>query len=68
MNISNLYIIQKTLEAIIRFLIKLPSVKLEFERKGFYFFGFKMYNGLPNSVRQIKDFEKFKIAVKGHLL
>lgn len=49
-------------------LLKLPSVKLEFERKGFYFFGAKMYNELPNSVRQIKDFEKFKIAIKGHLL
>ena len=49
-------------------LLKLPSVKLEFERKGFYFFGAKVYNELPNKVRQIDDFEKFKIALKDHLL
>ena len=49
-------------------LLKLPSVKLEFERKGFYFFSAKVYNELPNKVRQIDDFEKFKIALKDHLL
>ena len=47
---------------------KLPSVKLEFARKGFYFFGAKVYKEPPNKVWQIDDFEKFKIALKDHLL
>ena len=48
-------------------MLKLPSIRPEFERKGFNFFGAKMYNELPNSVRQIKE-EKLKIAIKGHPL
>jgi len=31
---------------------KLPTVKLEFERKGFYFFGAKVYFELLNEIRQ----------------
>ena len=48
-------------------LLKLPKVKLEFERKGFYFFGAKIYNELPNEIRSIKEFKKFKEALKDYL-
>lgn len=44
--------------------IKLPRVKLEFERKGFYFFGAKVYNELPGEIRQIVEFSGFKKALK----
>ena len=40
-------------------LIKLPKVKLEFARKGFFFMGAKTYNSLPGTVRSAKiDFKK----------
>jgi len=45
-------------------LLKLPRVKLEFERKGFYFFGAKVYNELPNEIRQLSEFESFKKSLK----
>ena len=38
-------------------LLKLPRVKLEFERKSFYLLGAKTYNDLPNRIRSIENFD-----------
>ena len=41
-------------------LLKLPKVKTEFERKGFYFFGAKLYNDPPRDVRKQSNYFSFK--------
>ena len=41
-------------------LLVLPQVKLEFERKAFYFFGDKIYNELPLDIRKEKSYNIFK--------
>ena len=41
-------------------LLVLPQVKLEFERKAFYFFGAKIYNELPLDIRKEKSYNIFK--------
>ena len=40
--------------------IKIPKVKLEFARKGFYFMGAKIYNLLPNELRCKESYSDFK--------
>lgn len=41
----------------------LPRVKLEFERKSFYFFGAKQYNDLPCFIRKKDTFNSFKSSL-----
>ena len=41
-------------------LLLLPEVKLEFERKGLYFYGAKLYNELPRELRKQETFLTFK--------
>ena len=41
-------------------LFKLPKVKTEFERKGFYFFGAKLYNDLPKAIQKQNNYFSFK--------
>jgi hypothetical protein len=46
-------------------LVKVPKVKLEFARNGFFFMGAKLYNALPKHVRESKnDIGGFKNKVK----
>ena len=44
-------------------LLKLPHVRLEFERKTFYFQGATLFNSLPKPIREIDDFNEFKCAL-----
>ena len=44
-------------------LLKLPHVRLEFERKAFYFQGATLFNSLPKPIREIDDFNEFKCAL-----
>ena len=44
--------------------LKLPKVKLEFGKKGFYFYGATLYNGLPKSIRGLENFNDFKLHLK----
>ena len=46
--------------------IKLPPVKLEVAKQGFYFYGGVLYNNLPIDIRDTDDYEKFKKLVKKH--
>ena len=41
-------------------ILKLPTVKTEFERKGFYFFRAKLYNDLPRDVQKQSNHLSFK--------
>lgn len=41
-------------------LLKLPRIKIEFERKGFYFSGAILYNKLPRELQNQNDFKSFK--------
>ena len=41
-------------------LLLLPKVKLEFKRKGFYFYGAELYNELPRELRKQETFLGFK--------
>ena len=43
-------------------LLKMPKVKLEFAKNGFYFMGAKLFNSLPKTIRE-KD-TTFKKEVK----
>jgi len=43
-------------------LVKLPKVKLEFAKNGFYFMGAKLYNSLPSEIR--KNYIDFKKQIK----
>ena len=45
-------------------LVKLPRVKLETARSGFYYMGARLYNTLPIEIRSIKTFSSFKKQVK----
>ena len=45
------------------FSIKLPAVKLEIAKNGFYFAGGQLYNSLPINIGKINDFTKFKELV-----
>ena len=47
--------------------LKLPKVRTEFGRKGFYFLGANAFNNLPLSVRLFENRSKFKNALKGYL-
>ena len=42
------------------FLLRLPAVKLEIAKQGFYFGGAKLYNSLPLELRSETDFSKFR--------
>ena len=46
--------------------IKLPHVKLELAKQGFYFSGGVLYNSLPIELRDIDGYEKFQELVKAH--
>ena len=48
-------------------LLTLPKVKLEFERRAFYFYGAKLFNDLPKEIRNESDFTDFKISLRKHL-
>ena len=43
--------------------IKLPRVKLEIARQGFYFAGGSLYNSLPTEIRKIDNFSDYKKAL-----
>ena len=47
-------------------LLILPRVRLEFERKSFYFFGAKIYNELPLDIRREINYIKFKQSLMQH--
>ena len=44
--------------------IKLPPVKLELAKQGFYFSGGVLYNSLPIEIRDTDGYGKFKELVK----
>jgi hypothetical protein len=44
-------------------LLALPRVRLEIERKAFYFYGAKQYNELPSSIRNDENFDSFKSSL-----
>ena len=46
--------------------IKLPHVKLELAKQGFYFSGRVLYNSLPIEIRDTDGYGKFKELVKAH--
>ena len=46
--------------------IKLPHVKFELAKQGFYFSGGVLYNSLPIEIRDIDGYEKFQELVKAH--
>ena len=46
--------------------IKLPHVKLELAKQGFYFSGGVLYNSLPIEIRDTDGYGKFKELVKAH--
>ena len=45
---------------------KLPHVKLELAKQGFYFSGRVLYNSLPLEIRDTDGYGKFKELVKAH--
>jgi len=47
-------------------LIRLPRVRLEVARSGFFFMGGKLYNTLPIELRTIENSETFKSKIKLH--
>ena len=48
------------------YLQKVPKVKLEFAKHGFYFQGVKRFNSLPIKIRQIEDFKEFLKELKSY--
>ena len=46
--------------------IKLPPVKLELAKQGFYFSRGVLFNGLPIKIRDNDGYGKFKELVKAH--
>ena len=46
--------------------IKIPPVKLELAKQGFYFSGGVLYNSLPIEIRDTDGYEKFKELIKAH--
>ena len=40
------------------YFLKVPKVKLDFAKHGFYFWGVKLFNSLPIRIRQIEDFKE----------
>ena len=46
--------------------MKLPHVKLELAKQGFYFSGGVLYNNLPIEIRDTDGYGKFKELVKAH--
>ena len=49
------------------FRIKLPKVKLETAKKGFYFNGGKLYNELPLEIRKSDTLRLFTKGLSKHL-
>jgi hypothetical protein len=45
------------------FLLRLPAVKLETVKQGFYFGGAKLYNSLPLEIRSTPDCKKFRSLI-----
>ena len=43
-------------------LLKLPTIRLGFQRKSFYFQGAFLFNSLPQSTRYFEDYDDFKCA------
>ena len=48
-------------------LVRLPRVKLEIARKGYFYLGAKMYNELPLEIRKAEDFNTFRHLLNEHL-
>ena len=46
--------------------LKLPPVKLELAKQGFYFSGGVLYNSLPIEIRDADGYGKFKELIKAH--
>ena len=44
-------------------LINLPTIKLEYARRGFYFMGAKLYNELPLNIRSATSFANIYIYI-----
>ena len=47
-----------------KYLLRLPSVKLETAKQGFYFGGAKLYNSLPLEIRMKDDISEFHSCLK----
>ena len=47
-------------------LIRLPKVRLEVAKSGFFFMGGKLYNTLPIELRTLENSETFKNKIKSH--
>ena len=47
-------------------LVRLPRVKLEFNRQSFRFAGAKIYNELPIEIRDVEDFKTFCHMLDNH--
>ena len=46
--------------------VELPSIKLEFARKGFFFMGSKIYNVLPSEISQEVNLNFFKKKIRNY--
>ena len=47
-------------------LLRMPTVRLEFAKRGFYFQGVKLYNSLPIKTRQIQVYDDFLKKMKDY--
>ena len=49
-------------------LLKIPRVKLEISKCGFYWMGVKLFNSLPLEIRKIESFSQFGCLVRNFLV
>ena len=47
-------------------IVKLPPVKLETAKRGFFFNGGSLYNALPLEIRKIRNMKQFSRAISKH--
>ena len=48
-------------------LIRLPRIRLEVARSGFFFMGGKLYNTLPVELRSLENLKSFKNKIRSHI-
>ncbi len=48
--------------------LKIPKVKTESAKRGFYFYGVKVYNALPTHLKTEKFYLPFKQGIKEHFM
>ena len=48
--------------------VKLPRIKLESTKKGFYYYGAVEFNKLPRDIRELRSIMLFKRALQQHFI